>query len=181
MPSTTLRAYLDDLPPTTQHGHPASAEQQLLRDGGTKHHVINVGLLLLGARRARELSGQARTAFLGKPDILNPEWVARQVEDFIDRPVRDFAVQLVNDMLAQAQRVALAKMQPDASGRLSVFSRVHERNGRFYRTSDEGSADIGLRIVQLVQFAAQFGLVEIADDETAWVTADGRDLLELDA
>jgi hypothetical protein len=180
MPPTTLRTYLDDLPPTTRDGYPAPAEQQLLQDGDRTDQLVNVGLLLLGTRRASELADRARTVFLGKPDILNPEWVARQVDDFIDRPVRDFAVRLVDDMLNQAQRVALTKMRPDAAGRLSVFSRVHERNGRFFRTKEESSAEIGLRVFQLLQFAGQFGLVQGADDGTAWVTESGRDLLELD-
>lgn len=87
MPDTTLRAYLDGLPPTMRDGHPAPAEQQLLLNGDPKDPAVNVALLVTGARRARELSGRARTVFLGKADILNPEWVARQVDDFIDRPV----------------------------------------------------------------------------------------------
>lgn len=179
-PGTPLRTYLDDLPPTTQNGHPAPAEQQIIL-GQKSGQTTDVKLLLLGSRRARELDAHALRVFLGKADILNPEWVARRVDDFMDRPVRDFAVQLVDDMLTQAQRVALAKIRPDASGMLQVPSRIHERNGRFYRTSEEGSGDIGLRLVQLFQFAGQFDLFRIAANGSARVTSDGNQLLELGA
>jgi hypothetical protein len=178
MENVTLGEFMGGLPATVEKGHPAAAEEHLLLDGDPEDQRTNVALLLLGARRARELAGEARTVFLGKPDILNPEWVMRRAEDFLDRPMRDFAVQLVDDMLAQAQRVALAKMRPDASGRLRVFSRVHERNGRFYKTSDEGSGDLGLRIYQLAEFAYQFHLIDVADGSTS-VTPTGRKLLEL--
>jgi hypothetical protein len=179
MDNVTLRKFMGGLPPTVEKGHPAAAEQRLLLDGDPEDQRTNMALLLLGARRARELAGETRTVFLGKPDILNPEWVMRRAEDFRDRSMRDFAVQLVDDMLAQAQRVALAKMRPDASGRLRVFSRVHERNGRFYKTSPEGSGDLGLRIYQLAEFAYQFDLIDAADDGSASVTPTGRTLLEV--
>ncbi|GAB3988295.1 hypothetical protein GCM10029978_110310 [Actinoallomurus acanthiterrae] len=179
MDDVPLREFMSGLPATTASGHPAAAERQVLEDGDSEDQRTNVALLLVGARRARELTGEARTVFLGKPEILNPEWVMRRAEDFQDRPMRDFAVQLVEDMLAQAQRVALAKMRPDKSGRLRVFSRVHERNGRFYKTSDEGSGDLGLRISQLADFAWQFGLIDITEEGVASMTDTGHRLLEL--
>lgn len=179
MDDESLREFMDSLPATMANDHPVAAERQVLEHGDRNDQRTNVALLLVGARRARELTGQARTVFLGKPEILNPEWVMRRAEEFQDRPIRDFAVQLVDDMLAQAQRVALAKMRPDRSGRLRVFSRVHERNGRFYKTSDEGSGDLGLRIGQLTDFAWQFGLIDITEEGVASVTDSGHRLLEL--
>jgi hypothetical protein len=179
MDDVLLRDFMSGLPVTLENGHPAAAERHLLSEGNRHDQKTNVALLLVGARRARELTGEARTVFLGKADILNPEWVMRRAEDFQHRPMRDFSVQLVDDMLAQAQRVALAKMRPDASGRLRVFSRVHERNGRFYKTSDEGSGDLGLRINQLAEFAWQLGLIEVTDDDVISVTSAGRRRLEL--
>jgi hypothetical protein len=179
MDNVPLRDFMSGLAATMANGHPAAAERQVLEDGNRWDQRTNVALLLVGARRARELTGEVRTVFLGKPEILNPEWVMRRAEDFHDRPMRDFAVQLVDDMLAQAQRVALAKMRPDRSGRLRVFSRVHERNGRFYKTSDEGSNDLGLRVGQLAEFAWQFGLIDVTEEYAASVTGSGRELLEL--
>jgi hypothetical protein len=179
MDDLPLREFMNGLPATMANGHPVAAERQVLAEADLNDQRTNVALLLVGAQRARELTGDARTVFLGKHEILNPEWVMRRAEDFRDRPMRDFAVRLVDDMLAQAQRVALAKMRPDRSGRLRVFSRVHERNGRFYKTSDEGSSELGLRIGQLADFARQFGLIDMTGEGVASVTGSGRRLLEL--
>ncbi|MCP9948333.1 hypothetical protein [Actinomadura madurae] len=180
MPATSLRACLDELPDTMTGGHPAPAERQIMRDADRRAPLVNVKLLLVGGRRAGELSGEARTTFLGaQHDILNPLWVSRLIDDFADRPMRDLAVRLVDDMLAQARRVALAKTRPDANGRMKVFSRVHERGDRYYKTGDEGDGDIGTRLHQAGDFAQQLGLLARADDGTASLTPLGADLLEV--
>ncbi|WP_131759509.1 hypothetical protein [Actinomadura fibrosa] len=180
MPATSLRACLDELPDTMSGGHPAPAERQIMQDADRRDPVVNVRLLLIGGRRVGELSGEARTTFLGaQNDILNPLWVARLIDDFADRPVRDLAVRLVDDMLAQARRIALAETQPDANGRMKVFSRVHERGGRFYKTGDEGDGDIGTRLHQAGDFAQQLGLLARADDGTAFLKPLGAELLEV--
>ncbi|MEV5827948.1 hypothetical protein AB0L25_20495 [Spirillospora sp. NPDC052242] len=136
-------------------------------------------LLLVGGLRAKQLAGEARTTFLGARDILNPLWMRGVIDDFADRPMRDLAERLVDDMLAQSRRVALAKMRPDKDGRMKVFSRVHERGGRFYKTGDEGDSDIGTRIHQTSDLAHQLGLVRVTADGTAEITPLGESLLEV--
>ncbi|REE95640.1 hypothetical protein [Thermomonospora umbrina] len=180
MPAGSLRAFLDELPDTMDGGHPTPLEREILANADPKDPLVDVRLLLVGGRRATELVGEERTTFLGtRHDILNPLWVDRLIHDFTDRPMTDLAVRLVDDMLAQARRVALAKMRPDRNGRMKVFSRVHERAGRFYKTGDEGDGDIGLRILQLADFAHQLGLVTVTSHGTAAVTPLGVDLLEV--
>lgn len=180
MPDASLRAFLGELPDTTAGGHPAPAERQVLEAGDRRDPLVNVKLLLLGGLRVKELTGEVGATFLGtQHDILNPLWVSQLIGDYIDRPMHDLAERLVDDMLAQSRRVALAKMRPDGSGRMKVFSRVHERGGRYYKTGDEGDGDIGTRLYQVADFARQLGLVALAEDGTATVTPLGLELLEV--
>ncbi|GAA4061873.1 hypothetical protein [Actinomadura miaoliensis] len=181
MPDASLRVVLNELPDTMAGGHPAPAERQVLETAGDRRDpLVNVKLLLLGGLRERDLTGEARATFLGTSnDILNPLWVSRLIVDHIDRPMHDLAERLVDDMLTQSRRVALAKMRPDGSGRMRVFSRIHERGGRYYKTGDEGDGDIGTRLHQVADFARQLGLVALADDGTATVTPLGLELLEV--
>jgi hypothetical protein len=102
----------DELPATMAGRHPAPAERIVLQ-GDAENPLADVKVLLLGARRADELTGETRAVFLGQHnEILNPAWMSWCVREFRDRPVRDLAVRLVNDMLAQANRVALEKLSP---------------------------------------------------------------------
>lgn len=103
------------------------------------------------------------------------------VREFLDRPLRDLAVRMVNDMLAQARRVALDKMRPDANGQLQVYSRIHERNGRYYKTRDEGDTTIGTRLEVVAGIAVQLGLIDLADDGAATLTDLGSAMLEVGA
>ena len=103
------------------------------------------------------------------------------VLEFLDRPLRDLAVRLVDDLLAQARRVALEKMRPDQNGRLQVYSRIHQRNGRYYKTRDEGDAAIGTRLEVAAGIAVQLGLIDLADDGAAAVTDLGFAVLEAGA
>ncbi|XKK40099.1 hypothetical protein HFP72_04790 [Nocardiopsis sp. ARC36] len=142
MPETSVRAFAAALPETTGGGHPVAAEEGLLDAHDANDPVLNVKLLLLGARRDAELEGDTHRAFLGQAnEFLNPRWVARRRDDLLDRPVGDFAAGLVSDMLHQSQRVAREKTRIEDDGRITVFSKVHERNGRYYSTGDEGRAN----------------------------------------
>ena len=182
LPDMTVRALMDELPPGMAGRHPAPAERIMLAGSDVKNPETNVKLLLLGSRRAAELDGEARTVFLGRQyEILNPVWMGLCVREFLDRPLRDLAVRLVNDMLAQARRVALDKMRPDANGRLQVYSRIHERNGRYYKTRDEGDTAIGTRLEVMAGIAEQLGLIDLADDRTASLTGLGSAVLEVGA
>lgn len=182
MPSMTVRAFMDELPPGMTGRHPASAERTVLADGDIRDPVTNIRLLLLGARRTAELEGQARTVFLGQQnEILNPLWMAFCAREFWDRPLRDLAMRLVIDMLAQARRIALDKMRPDPNRRLQVYSRIHERNGRYYKTRDEGDAALGTRLEVAAGIAEQLGLIDLAGDGAATVTDLGFAVLEAGA
>ncbi|KAA9380094.1 hypothetical protein F5972_10855 [Microbispora cellulosiformans] len=177
---------LDGLQPLQDgSGHPYPRERQLL-DGDRRAPLTNIKLLLVGGMRARELSGIAQKTFLGPRrrgmgEILDPTWVHLLTEEYRGRSLKDLAARLADDMLAQAMRVARAKMRIDpVTQRLRLFSRVHERNDRFYKTSDEGDSDVGTRIEQLGGFAAQLGLLQASDN--GWgVTDEARTALELTA
>lgn len=182
MPDSTVRAFIDsELPPTTTSGgHPAAAEWAVVDDDDGGGPRADLKLLLLGARRADELTGETRKVFLSRQnEILNPVWMALCVREFLDRPVRDLAVRLVNDMLAQANRVALDKMRPDVTGRLQMYSRVYERNGRYYKTHDEGDTTLGTRLDVTAGIAEQLGLIDVDQAGAAAVTDLGAEVLEL--
>ena len=72
-------------------------------------------------------------------------------------------------------------MRPDSSGRLQVYSRIHERNGRYYKTRDEGETTIGTRLEVMAGIAVQLGLIDIADDKAATVTGKGSAVLGVGA
>jgi hypothetical protein len=179
MPDMTTGAFIDgELPATTQGGKPAAAERAILSDS-PQVPLTDVKVLLPGAQRSEELTGEARTVFLGHlNEILNPAWVSGCAREFRARPLRDLAVRLVNDMLAQANRVALEKLAPDASGRLQAYSRVFERNGRYYKTGGEGDGALGTRLEVIAGIAVQLGLITLAPDGTATVTGLGSAVLE---
>jgi hypothetical protein len=180
LPDVTVRAFMHGLPPGMAGRHPAPAERLVLAGHDIKDPETNIKLLLLGSRRAAELDGEARTVFLGRQnEILNPLWMGLCVREFLDRPLRDLAVRLVNDMLAQARRVALDKMRPDSNGQLQVYSRIHERNGRYYKTSDEGDTSIGTRLEVAAGIAVQLGLIDLTDDGAATMTGRGLAVLEV--
>ena len=183
-PAGDVRALLDDLPLLKNAaGQVLPAERKLLTQDGDAP-MTQVRLLIVGALRSREghLSDDVRAVFLGRQrrsaEFLDPTWIDGLVHDYLDRPVRDLAARLVDDMLAQSRRVALAKLRTDpATGGLKIFSRLHLRNERYFKTGDEGDSDIGTRIPQLGVLAEQLGLLVVRDD-CHTVTADGRRILE---
>ncbi|WP_308408987.1 hypothetical protein [Streptomyces sp. AC558_RSS880] len=183
-PEGSVRGLLEDLPPLkSPDGLLLPAERELLEKGGDAP-MVNVRLLLVGALRSREghLPDDVRAVFLGRQrrsaEFLDPTWVDGLIRDYSDRPARDLAARLVDDMLAQSRRVALAKLSPDpATGGLKIFSRLHVRNERYFKTGDEGDSDIGTRIPQLGSFGRQLGLFDVRDGCHV-VTASGRRILE---
>lgn len=183
-PEGTVRRILEDLPTLkSPEGPLLPAERQLLDQGGDAP-MTSVLLLLVGALRSREghLPDNVRAVFLGRQrhsaEFLDPTWVYGLIEDYYDRPVREMAARLVDDMLAQSRRVALGKLRTDpATGGLQIFSRLHLRNERYFKTGDEGDSDTGTRIPQLGSFGEQLGLFAVRDDCHA-VTGHGRSILE---
>jgi hypothetical protein len=114
-----------------------------------------------------------------RPTYLDPTWVAHLRAEYARRPVRDLGRRLVDDMLAQSRRVALRKVRLNRDGTISLFSRLHERNGAYFADSSEGSGNIGLRISQLADIAAQVGLLVGGDRKR--VTPRGQALLDVAA
>ncbi|WP_345964656.1 hypothetical protein ABDE16_29240 [Streptomyces sp. BRB040] len=183
-PEGSVRGLLENLPPLkSPDGLLLPAERELLQKGGDAP-MTNVRLLLVGALRSREghLPDDVRAVFLGwqrrSAEFLDPTWVDGLIRDYSDRPVHDLAARLVDDMLAQSRRVALAKLRTDpATGGLKIFSRLHVRNERYFKTGDEGDSDIGTRIPQLGFLGRQLGLFDVRDGCHV-VTASGRMILE---
>lgn len=182
-PEGNVRATLRDLPSLKGPDGLLPAERQLLQETGDTS-MGNVLLLLVGALRSREghLPDDVRAVFLGRQrraaEFLDPTWVDGLIRDYSDRPVRDLAARLVDDMLAQSHRVALGKLRTDqATGGLKIFSRLHVRNERYFKTGDEGDSDIGTRIPQLGSFGRQIGLFAVRDGCHV-VTESGRRTLE---
>ncbi len=169
-PAGDVRGVLRDLPPLQGPGGVLLPAEQRLLETGDGGPMTDVRLLLVGALRSREghLPDDVRAVFLGRQrrsaEFLDPTWVDGLIHDYGDRPVRDLAARLVDDMLAQSRRVALAKLRTDpATGGLKIFSRLHVRNERYFKTGDEGDADIGTRIPQLGFFGRQLGLFVVRD------------------
>ncbi len=183
-PRGDVRGVLQDLPPLEgPDGVLLPAERRLLEKGDDEP-MVNVRLLLVGALRSRKghLPDDVRAVFLGRQrrsaEFLDPTWVDGLIRDYLDRPVCDLAARLVDDMLAQSRRVALAKLRIDpATGGLKIFSRLHVRNERYFKTGDEGNSDIGTRIPQLGSFGRQLGLFAVQDGCHV-VTESGRRILE---
>ncbi|RLK23349.1 hypothetical protein DER29_1209 [Micromonospora sp. M71_S20] len=179
LPGGTVADFEAGLPSVVDgHGDPTPAEDALVADDAGV--VTDVALLLLGARRLDSLTGLTLRTFKGRrPTYLDPTWVAQLRREFAQRPVADLGRRLVDDMLAQSRRVALRKVAFNSDGTISLFSRLHERNGVYFADSSEGSGNIGLRVHQLAEIAVQVGLLsaEPEDPVTPW----GRQLLDVPA
>lgn len=181
LPSQTVGQFMDNLPPTRAlDGRPAPAEfdRALLK---ANLPVWGLGILLLGARRSRELAGHELTGFQGTDpeDIyeeLSPLWLADQAQTWRDRPIQDFARWLTEIMINRSQRLALRKARPDArTGRLRIPSRVYVRDGFIFRHSPEGGGQASLRLDQLAGVLAGAGL--LSRDEDRWMPGPRSDLL----
>lgn len=183
VPTGTVRDFVAGLPPAVdQAGDPLAAEEEVLAGGDGV--AADVAVLLLGAQRRDQLTDKALSAFLGRRargrgQFLDPSWVAFRQAEHVDQPMAVLARAFVDDMLAQSRRVALRKLRVDARGQMTVFTKLHERNGRYFADQSEGSGNVGLRISQLGSMAEQLGLLSTGTGRD--VTALGAALLELPA
>ncbi|WP_433458346.1 hypothetical protein [Micromonospora sp. CA-248212] len=177
LPGSTVAEFEAGLPAVVdERRDPLRAEDELLRDDSGV--VTDVALLLLGARRLDSLTGVTLRTFKGKrPTYLDPAWIAHLRHEYGQRSVAELGRRLVDDMLAQSRRVALRKVKFNHDGTISLFSRLHERNGAYFADSNEGSGNIGLRLPQLAEIAVQVGLLTPHPEEP--VTPQGRRLLDL--
>lgn len=177
-PDQPVGAFLDELPGTvTGTGAPAPAEVDL-RASDRPLPVRELAVLAVNARRVNELSGYVHDAFLGQPGVeLGPEWMSHRLAEARSQSLRDFARRLAGDLLIRGQRVALWKARRLADGRLWLPTRLHERGDLLFKTSQEGSGDVGLRLEQLTTVLAGAGVLQRAEDR--WqVTPAGEALLD---
>jgi len=179
-PDDTVEKFLRSCPePFDAGGNPLPAEAQLRK--ARKQIEADLGVLLLGSVRDDQLTGVTQQAFrgnAGRGKYLDPQWVAHQRREHLHRTMPDFACALVDDMLAQSHRVALLKMHIDGDGRMKLPTKLHERNGRYFAGSREGSGNVGLRTEQLGELGQQLGLFDTVGDRVV-VTERAAALLEL--
>lgn len=158
LPDCSVNELLAQLPATTDaDGQPVHAEDQV-REAGLPVPTTELRVLALGGKRARELSGRVGEAFRGRPVELAPEWVARHFEAAGGEHVRDFGRRLVEELVVRARRIAMSKMVRRPDGTIWLPTRLHEKGGLLWRTSSEGSGDVGLRIAQLGTVLAGAGV-----------------------
>jgi hypothetical protein len=181
LPPGTVGAFRAKLPQTlTTAGRAAPAEMDAdLKATNDPHYSL--GLLILGAQRARELSGHELHGFQGHDpeDIfeeLAPAWMAGQLDAWNDRSVRDFASWLTDVMLNRSQRLALRKARPDVKkGILKIPTRVYLRDGFVFCDSSETGGPASLRLDQLAGVLAGMGL--LARKAGTWALGPRGDLL----
>jgi hypothetical protein len=161
VPGVTVHAFRTQAPPICDDvGNPLPAEERVHANDDSVSSDLAV--LLLGAARVSQLQGRAAQAFLGRAggrgQFLDPSWVAYQAREHRDHRLAEFARAIVDDMLAQSRRVALRKLQVGKTGRMTLFTKLQERNGRYFATQHEGNGNVGLRIAQLTSIAEQLDL-----------------------
>lgn len=182
LPAQTVGVFRDQLPATrTSAGQPAPAEV----DEGLKEldwPQWCLSMLLLGARRSRELTGHELSGFQGTAsedlhEELAPAWLADRADDCRDWPLQDFARWLTEVMINRSQRLALRKARPDpGTGVLKIPSRVYLRDGFIFSTGNEGGGQASLRLDQLAGVLAGVGLLA-QDADGRWMTGPRGDLL----
>jgi hypothetical protein len=158
------------LPATTLDGQLLDAEEAVSTLEAPEL-VKDLMVLAIGASRADELEGRTRDVFLGRRDEeLGPLWMQRLLESNRQRPLEAFVCDLAMRLIERARRVALSKAELTANG-LFVPSRVHEREGLLFATSDEGRGPVGLRINSLGSLLFSVGVLDwTADDGGTWLT-----------
>jgi hypothetical protein len=181
LPQGTVGAFRAKLPPTlSPAGYPAPAEVDTGLEATNDPHR-NLGLLMLGAQRARELSGHELHGFQGHDpeDIfeeLAPAWMAGQLATWNNRSVRDFASWLTDVMVNRSQRLALRKARPDVKeGILKIPTRVYLRDEFVFCDSAEAGGPASLRLDQLAGVLAGMGLLTRQAD--TWALGPRGDLL----
>ncbi|WP_330461573.1 hypothetical protein OIB37_34715 [Streptomyces sp. NBC_00820] len=179
LPDMTVADFLSSLPATqSTTGTPLPAEHELRRPSADPLPLTELRVLATSARRVDELTGRVRDAFLGRRGIeLGPEWVQRRLAEAGPLRLSDVARRLTTDLVTRSQRIALAKARRRPDGSLWLPTRLHERGGLLYRTSQEGRGDVGLRLDQLGTVLATCGVLR-HDDQRWSVTRSGKALVD---
>lgn len=162
VPATTVRGFLAKCPPTVDgDGNPLPAEEAVFAEWDEV--TADLAILLLGAKRLNQLIGRTGEAFLDRRQrrgqFLDPSWIDYRLGEHEQRPMAELARAFVDDMVAQSRRVALRKLQVAPNGAMTLFTKLRERNGRYFADSAEGSDNVGLRIDQLGFLSEQLALL----------------------
>lgn len=178
LPDVTVDAFLSSFPRRRARPERRCPQSTTCGGGGEPLPVAELRVLAASARRVDELTGRVRDAFLGQRGVeLGPEWVQRRLDEARPMKLRDVARRLTYDLVARSQRIALAKARRRADATLWLPTRLHERGGLLYRTSQEGRGDVGLRLDQLGTVLATCGVLRYHDQHWS-VTSSGRALVD---
>ncbi len=161
VPTGTVAEFVDALPATIDAaGNPLPAEEEIRSVELNPFHQ-SLALLALGALRSDQLTDQTAAAFLGRRrTILDPIWMRHQLDSSRSRSLADFVNDFVRDVIDRSQRVAMRKARVQEDGTFVYPTRVHEHAGRLWKTSNEGSGAVGLRLTELTRILSGVGLLE---------------------
>jgi hypothetical protein len=180
----TLQSFLDALPSTIDSaGDPEAAESTIKQQRG---HTCweSLSLLTLGARRAGEVEGNVKDAFVGDQRrlvVLSPLWVSQWIEDRRAWALSDVAADLVDVLFSRARRIAMRKMRINSDGHIWLPTVIREENGLLSKTSGEGRDNVGLRLDQLNSLLFALGIIERDEDGDFGVSDFGENLLTVSA
>ena len=169
LPDSSVQDFVRSLPNTTTEGEPVASEDDV-RNNAASIPAAELGVLAIGAARSRELTGSTADAFRGKPVELGPEWMARRLDTYATQNLRDFGRQLTKELIARSQRFAIFKMRRRDDGTLWLPTRVYEKGGLLFKTSNEGSGDVSTRIGQFGRILGGVGIFEETPD--GWELTD---------
>ncbi len=171
LPALTVNQYRSELPDIDDGPFlaPAEIDQSVTeRHGGDRQ----LAALVLFAARRETLPTKVSKYFEGADDEgqqLTPTWTSDELDMWRTRPVRDFARHLTETLIIRSQRVALSKATIK-KGAIRIPTRVHVVDNMIFKSSSEGSAQVGLRWNQATSVMAGLGMVE--RDDGRWILTD---------
>lgn len=166
LPGETLGEFERGLPPTIDAARNPLDAESAVRGEPWPIPRVALALVVLGARRADELDGTSRSAFVGnerRVAVLSPLWMAQWVDNRRRVHLRDVAAELTGVLLDRAQRIAMGKMRMRGD-RMWLPSVVGERGEFLYTVGREGRGNVGLRLEQLAGLLRGLGVLTATED-----------------
>ncbi|AVT30217.1 hypothetical protein C6361_12740 [Plantactinospora sp. BC1] len=174
LPNIAVRQALrDELPPTMDAGGVLKPAEHILNDqvgrnGGEWSALQLLQLLAVGARRAGELDGLSRNAFLRYDESsMGPGWVRGWIDEHTDQPLPDAARSLTLGLFNRAEKVSRDKMQWTRTG-LRMPTRLRVVGDRLRLEGREGDAAASLRLETFASVLHQLGVLERSGDGSLW-------------